>query len=70
MLMKRDVNETIGKIWTQGRQDAKELLSEILLLSGYFIKKKNIRVILLRKNPGNPMVKTPHFHCRGHKFDA
>ena len=23
----------------------------------------------LRDSPGGPVVKTPHFHCRGHGFD-
>ena len=23
----------------------------------------------VRDSPGGPVVKTPHFHCRGHRFD-
>ena len=36
---------------------------------GNKIKNKRMRLHQCRDLPGNPVVKTPRFHCRGHRFD-
>ena len=30
---------------------------------------QHLKINLHRDFPGSPVVKTPHFHCRGHGFD-
>ena len=34
-----------------------------------FYSQKNVFKIKEREFPGGPMVRTPHFHCRGHGFN-
>ena len=46
---------------------------QYIMIQAKMAEMKNINVSLINtwtlNFPGGPVVKTPHFHCRGHRFN-
>ena len=57
------------KLYSPNTMNQKNLSAERKTENLKFYSQKNVFKIKEREFPGGPMVRTPHFHCRGHGFN-